>query len=122
VTSPVRQAYLHEVVPSEQRATVVSFDSMVTNAGAIGNQVTLGAIGEARSVGAAFVTGGLLTALALPLVSRVRRIGGSADRILGDRGGVEGPCAAAGLPDVGALETEAPVRARRRLSASGSPS
>ena len=47
VTSPVRQAYLHQVVPSEQRATVVSFDSMVSNAGGIGGQVGLGALGEA---------------------------------------------------------------------------
>ena len=30
VTSPVRQAYLHPVVPSQQRATVVLFDSMIS--------------------------------------------------------------------------------------------
>ena len=107
VGSPVRQAYLHQVVPSEQRATVVSFDSMVSNVGGIGNQVGLGALGEARSVGAAFVTGGLVTALALPLIARVRSIGGAADQIAGVRAGVDGPCAGAGLPDVVAVETEA---------------
>ena len=107
VISPVRQAYLHQVVPSEQRATVVSFDSMVANTGGIGGQLGLGWIGEARSVGAAFVVGGVATAAAIPLFARVRALGGPADRIEGQRAGVESPCAAAGLPDVVAVETEA---------------
>jgi MFS family permease len=111
VTSPVRQAYLHQVVPSEQRATVVSFDSMVANAGGIGGQVGLGALGESRSIGAAFVAGGLVTGLALPLIARVRVLGGDADRIVGRRGGVPSPCAGAGLPDVVAVETEARLSA-----------
>ena len=111
VTSPVRQAYLHQVVPSEQRATVVSFDSMVANAGGIGGQVGLGALGESRSIGAAFVAGGLVTGLALPLIARVRALGGDADRIMGRRGGVPSPCAGAGLPDVVAVETEARLSA-----------
>ena len=110
VTSPVRQAYLHQVVPSEQRATVVSFDSMISNAGGIGGQLGLGALGESRSIGSAFVVGGLATGLALPLLARVRAIGGAPDRIGGRSAGVEGPCAAAGLPDVGSVETDAYAR------------
>ena len=106
VTSPVRQAYLHQVVPSRQRATVVSFDSMISNTGGIGGQVGLGALGESRSVGAAFVAGGIATALALPLLARVRSLGGAADRIVGDAGGVESPCAASGLPDITVVETD----------------
>jgi MFS family permease len=106
VTSPVRQAYLHQVVPSEKRATVVSFDSMISNTGGIGGQVGLGALGESRSIGAAFVAGGLVTGLALPLLARVRAIGGQPDRIVGARAGVESPCAASGLPDIAAVETD----------------
>jgi hypothetical protein len=45
------------------------------------------------------------------LYARVRRIGGPAGRIAGVGGGGEGPCAGGGLPDVVAVETEAPVRA-----------
>jgi len=105
VTSPVRQAYLHQLVPSEQRATVVSFDSMISNAGGTGGQLGLGALGEARSIGAAFVAGGLATGLALPLLARVRAIGGATDRFVGTAGGVEGACAASGLPDIVAVET-----------------
>ena len=106
VVSPVRQAYLHQLVPSEQRATVVSFDSMVANTGGTAGQLGLGALGEARAVGTAFVVGGLATAAALPLFARLRAIGGPADRIVGERAGLDSPCAAAGLPDVVAVETE----------------
>jgi MFS family permease len=116
VTSPVRQAYLHQVVPSEQRATVVSFDSMISNTGGIGGQIGLGALGESRSVGAAFVAGGIVTGCALPLLARVRAIGGSPDRIVGARAGVESPCAASGLPDIAAVETEHSVGLPARAS------
>jgi MFS family permease len=107
VTSPVRQAYLHQVVPSEQRATVVSFDSMISNTGGIGGQLGLGALGESRSIGAAFVAGGVVTGLALPLLARLRALGGQPDRIVGARAGIESPCAASGLPDIAAVETDA---------------
>ncbi|HJS48725.1 MAG TPA: MFS transporter [Gaiellaceae bacterium] len=107
VTSPVRSAYLHQIVPTEQRATVVSFDSMVSNAGGVGGQIGLGAIGEARSVGAAFVAGGVVTAAALPLLARLRGLGGPADTIIGERAGAKCACAACGIPAVSAVETAA---------------
>ena len=105
VTSPVRSAYFHQVVPSEQRATVISFDSMVSNAGGIVGQAGLGALGEARSIGAAFVTGGILTSAALPLLARVRALGGAPDRISGRVAGQESPCAAQGIPAVSSVAT-----------------
>jgi MFS family permease len=106
VMSPVRQAYFHQLVPSQQRATVVSFDSMLSNVGGTGGQVGLGALGEARSVGAAFVVGGVATAAALPLLARVRRIGGPADRIAGGRAGTDAACAGQGLPAVSTVEAQ----------------
>src|SRR6188472_981848 len=93
VTTPVRSAYLHQVVGSEQRATVVSFDSMVSSVGGIGGQLGLGALGEARSVSSAFVVGGLVTSGALPILGRLRRLGGAPDRIVDESAGVEGACA-----------------------------
>jgi MFS family permease len=107
LASPVRQAYFHQVVPTEQRATVVSFDSMVSNVGGVGAQVGLGALGEERSVGAAFLVGGVAMVAALPLIGGVRRIGGDADRIVGTRAGVESSCAGAGLPAVTTVEGRA---------------
>jgi MFS family permease len=105
IAGPVHSAYLHQVVPTEQRATVVSFDSMLANAGSIGGQVGLGALGEARSIGSAFVVGGLATASALPILGRLRRLGGVPDSIVGDRGGTESVCAASGIPPVSAVAT-----------------
>jgi len=103
VVGPVRQAYLHQLIPSEQRATVVSFDSMVSGAGGVGGQLGLGAIGEARSVGAAFVVGGVAAAGAVPLFAAVRRIGGPADEIVGERAGAW--CSApSGIPAVAMVE------------------
>jgi len=90
-----------------QRATVVSFDLMVSRAGGIGGQVGLGALGEARAVGSAFVVGGVATAASIPLLAKLRRLGSSADHIVGERAGVESLCAASGLPAVSAVEPTA---------------
>ncbi|MBA2642595.1 MAG: hypothetical protein H0U82_06700 [Actinobacteria bacterium] len=90
-------------MPSERRATVVSFDSMVSGAGGTGYQLGLGALGEARSVASAFVVGGLATAGAIPLFARIRSIGGPADQIVGARAGVESSCPH-GLPTVATVE------------------
>ena len=106
IGGPVRQAYLQTVIPSQQRATVTSFDSMVSGVGGTGGQLGLGWIGEARSVGAAFVTGGLAVSFALPVLWQVRRLGGAGDRIVGREAGVESACAAAGLPTVVSVETQ----------------
>ena len=118
VTGPVHSAYLHHVVPSSQRATVVSFDSMVSNAGGIGGQLGLGVLGEARSVGSAFVVGGAATAAALPLLGRLRRLGGPADSIEREQAGLEGPCAGSGIPAVSAVDTHSPGEAEVAAAAS----
>ena len=109
VTSPVRQSYLHQLVSSEHRATVASFDSMVSSAGGVGGQVGLGALGEARSVASAFVVGGAATAAALPLLLAIRRLGGPQDEIVGDRARAESSCAGHGLPSVATIEPQTAV-------------
>ncbi len=78
---------------------------MVSNVGGVGGQIGLGALGEARSVGSAFVVGGVATAAALPLLARVRRLGGDPDVIVGERAGAESPCAASGIPAVSSVDT-----------------
>ena len=97
VITPVRQAYVHQVIPSEHRATVISFDAMVGSVGGVGGQLTLGGVAESRSLSAGYVVGGLFTVAALPFLFMMRRFGGPADAIVGDAA-VEGTCAAAGLP------------------------
>ena len=105
VTAPVQQAYLHGVVPSSERATVVSFVSLVGSAGGIGGQLGLGYLSRTQSVAAGYVTGGVVMLLALPPLVALRALGDDADRIVGRRAGKRGPCAAQGLPEVAAVDT-----------------
>lgn len=71
---PVRQTLIHAMVPSAQRATVISFDSMVGGVGAVGGQAGLGVLSERQSYSAAYVVGGAITAVAVPIVWTVRRM------------------------------------------------
>jgi len=105
VMGPVRQAYIQQLIPSAERATVTSFDSMVGGVGGTGGQLGLGALGEARSVPAAFVAGGVATAATISLVAWVRQLGGSADRFTGTEAGAECGCAH-GLPAVTTVEAQ----------------
>jgi sugar phosphate permease len=82
VGTPVQQAYLHQVVPSSERATVVSLVSLASSAGGIGGQLGLGWIARAQSVAAGYVTGGLTMLLAVP-PPLLRRMRERADVIVG---------------------------------------
>jgi MFS family permease len=107
VAMPVQQAYLHQVVPSSQRATVVSSVSLVGSAGGIGGQLGLGYVSRAQSVAAGYVTGGLTLLLVLPPLLLLRRRREPADAIVGRKAGKRGPCAAQGLPVVATVDTTA---------------
>ncbi|MCH7859188.1 MAG: MFS transporter [Candidatus Marinimicrobia bacterium] len=78
---PVRQAYLHQLIPSEQRATIVSFDSLMGSIGSGGGQVGLGYLARQQSLSVGYITGGLLTLLALPVVLLLRRLRQPEDRM-----------------------------------------
>ena len=104
VMMPVRQAYLHRVTASENRATVVSFDAMVSSVGGVGGQVGLGAVSDSRSFSSGYVVGGAITGLAMPVLLLLRRLGGDADRLAPHvEAGVESSCPA-GLPRVTGVE------------------
>ncbi len=81
VLEPVRHTYLHKSIPSSERATLVSFDSLMASLGSIGWQVGLGYLSQRRSVPAGFVVGGLAMLLAWPLFLRLRHLEEPADRI-----------------------------------------
>jgi MFS family permease len=81
VLQPVRQTYLHRSIPSSERATLVSFDSLVGSLGSVGGQTGLGYLSQERSVPAGFVVGGLVTLLTLPIYVRLRALHEAADRI-----------------------------------------
>ena len=105
VSEPVKQAYLHQVIPSEERATVVSFDSLVESAGGIGGQIGLGYLARAQSIATGYVTGGVALLAILPVLVVLRFMREPADSIVGRRAGQPAPCAAQGLPQVSTVDT-----------------
>ena len=108
VWMPVKQAYMHQLIPSEQRATVVSFDSLVASGGNALGQIGLGRLAETRSIAAGYVIGGLITTLSWPVILRLRRRQDPEDIIIGDAGR-ESSCAAQGIPCVGGIDSQAGV-------------
>jgi MFS family permease len=81
ILEPVRQTYLHSSIPTSERATLVSFDSLVGSLGSIGGQTGLGYLSQERSVPVGFVVGGLATILVLPIFGRLRALNEPADKI-----------------------------------------
>ena len=80
---PVRQAYLHKMIPSEQRATIISFDSLVGNLGSVGGQVGLGYLARQQSLSIGYISGGMISLFSLPILLLLRRLSLPADRMGG---------------------------------------
>ena len=118
VIEPVKQAYLHQIVPSEHRATVVSFNSMFGNAGGIGGQTALGALARSSGIPQGYVVGGAATLLAVPIFMRLHKVGGAYD--LGcEPAAPPQTTAAQGLPDICFVDTNAGVPAAVSAQDSG---
>lgn len=109
VFQPVRQAYLHMVVPAEKRATVLSLASLVSSGGSMGGQAGLGFLASRGSLAAGYVAGGLAAGLAVPFVATMRRLGGGPDLIVGEAGRYR-TCTTQALPE------GVSVAARREIS------
>ena len=76
---PIRQAYLNDMIPSRQRATVLSFDSLMGNTGGVVIQPVLGKVADVYSYSTSLVTGALIQLAAAPFLLRSRREGAPAD-------------------------------------------
>jgi MFS family permease len=82
--SPVRQAYLNGMIPSRQRATVLSFDSLMGNTGGVAIQPALGKAADVYSYGTSLLFGGVLQVLALPFIVLSRKQNHPSDRSITD--------------------------------------
>jgi MFS family permease len=103
---PIHHAYLNGLIPSQQRATILSFDSMMGSSGGVVIQPALGRSADVWGYAASYLLGALVTALALPFVLLSRRQRAAADTETG----------APPPPDQEALDLGQPVPA---LDASG---
>jgi len=70
---PVKQGYLNAHIPSAQRATILSLDSMFGNSGGVVGQSAWGWVARRRSIGEAWAWSGLTLFLAVPLYWVARR-------------------------------------------------
>jgi MFS family permease len=79
--APFRQAYMNGLIPSEQRATVLSFDSLMGSVGGVIGQPALGRSADVFGYGASYVISAGVQALAIPFVVLARREKAASDPI-----------------------------------------
>jgi MFS family permease len=78
---PIRQTYLNGLIPSKQRATILSFDSLMGSSGGVWGQPVLGKSADVWGYGPSYVIGAAISALALPALALSRRQDSPADRV-----------------------------------------
>ena len=77
---PVRQAYVNDMIPSKQRATVLSFDSLMGSSGGVVVQPLLGRSADLYGYPASLAIAGVIELLAVPFLLASRRQAPVADR------------------------------------------
>ena len=80
-TTPIRQAYLNGLIPSRQRATILSFDSMMTSGGGVWAQPVLGKSADVWGYATSYVISAGISLLALPFIALSRRENAPADLV-----------------------------------------
>ncbi|MDO8638866.1 MAG: MFS transporter [Candidatus Daviesbacteria bacterium] len=73
ILDPVHKAYLNKYIPSEQRATILSFDSMMGKFGAALGLVILGWIAKNYSIQTSWFISGILLLFLIPIYMRARK-------------------------------------------------
>ncbi len=80
VNVPVRQAYINSLIPSHERATVLSFDSMTSSVGGVVFQPVLGRVADTAGYAVSYLVSGAIAFFSLPFLALARRENVDADR------------------------------------------
>ncbi len=80
-TMPIRQTYLNGLIPSRQRATILSFDSMMASSGGVWTQPILGKAADVWGYAPSYVMSAGISVLALPFLALSRRQNAPADHL-----------------------------------------
>lgn len=80
-TLPIRQAYVNGLIPSEQRATVLSFDNLLGSSGGVVIQPALGKVADVWSYSTSYLVAAGIQLLAVPFVVLARRERASSDPV-----------------------------------------
>jgi MFS family permease len=79
--TPVRQGFINGIIPSEQRATVLSFDSLMGSSGGIVIQPILGRAADVWSYSTSYMIAALFQTMAIPFVFFAKREKSNSDII-----------------------------------------
>ncbi len=74
VVKPIRQGFINRHIPSGQRATVLSVDSLFLDLGGVLGQTGLGYLSKALSIPVAWILGGTLLYAGYPLYRKVENV------------------------------------------------
>jgi len=72
-TLPIRMAYMNGLIPSEQRATVLSFDNLLGSSGGVVIQPALGKVADASGYATSYLAGAAVQLAAVPFILLARR-------------------------------------------------
>jgi MFS family permease len=87
-SEPIRQTYLNGMIPSRQRASILSFDSLMASGGGSVGQPILGRAADVWGYGGSYLLSAGISALALPFILLARRENApadSAEEVIGDQ-------------------------------------
>jgi MFS family permease len=92
ISVPVKQGWLNARIPSAQRATIISLDALFGDGGSTAGQVALGWLSQTISIPFAWLVGGLVQGVSVPLLGVARKAeqANPADKLVGLRAGEQG--------------------------------
>lgn len=80
-STPIRQTYVNGLIPSRQRATILSFDSLMDSTGGVWAQPVLGRAADVWGYAPSYLLGAGISAVALPFLALSRKQNAPADVI-----------------------------------------
>lgn len=72
IEEPMRRSFMNGLIPSQQRATVLSFDSLMGSGGGVVAQPLLGRIADVGGYSTSYLAAGIIQALSVPFVLLAR--------------------------------------------------
>ena len=79
--TPIQQAYLNSLIPSKQRATVLSLSALMGSGGGVVSQPALGKVADAYGYAQSYLIASALQFLAIPFLLRARKHAAPTDAI-----------------------------------------
>ena len=80
-STPIRQTYLNGMIPSRQRATILSFDSLMDSTGGVWAQPVLGRAADVWGYAPSYLLSAGISAVSLPFIVLSRRQNAAADTV-----------------------------------------